>query len=78
MYQSVPEKKALGSTKGAKRTKAARVKAAAASKQQPTNLPSSVKGAKSGMDEVNINKITESQFGKLSKKELAALRGDIV
>ncbi len=78
MYTPAEEKKALGSTTGNKRAKAARGKAAAASKQQPASLPSSVKGSKSGMDDINVNKISEGQFNKLSKKELAVLRGDVV
>lgn len=78
LYLTSSKKESLGSTKGSKRSKAARSKATDTMKKQPPDTTTSVKGSKSGMDDVDINQVTDDQFRKMSKKELAIMRGDVV
>lgn len=62
---------------GNKRTKDARKKAARASQQQPPETRRAAKGkAARELDTLDINKMSDDEFSKLSPREKKALRGD--
>lgn len=62
---------------GKKRTTAARKKAAKASRQQPPTTKRTAKGkAARDLDALDITKMTDAEYDKLSLREKKALRGD--
>lgn len=64
-------------TLGKKRTKAARKKAAKASQQQPPDTPRAAKGkAARELDKVDVAKMSEKEYNKLTLRERKELRGD--
>jgi len=68
-----PKKESLGK----KRTKTARKKAAKASQQQPPATKRAAKGkASRDLDTLDLAKMSESEYNKLTLRERKALRGD--
>jgi hypothetical protein len=71
LYTKVVTKESVGDKRKAEAGK----KAADASKRQPSKTKSSSERG-SGFGEVNINKMSEREFSKLTAKEKSILRGD--
>lgn len=68
-----PTKEPLGKA----RTKAARKKAAKASQQQPPETRRAARGkAARNLDEIDVTKMSDAEYGKLSLRERKKLRGD--
>jgi len=61
---------------GNKRTKTTRKKAAKASNQQPPKTPKGKKGVSRDLDDVDVNKLSDRDFSKLTSREKKILRGD--
>ena len=63
---------------GQKRTDTAKTKALEAAKKQPIKQQTSIKEDKISVADLNVSKMTEKQFNKLTAEERAILRGDIL
>lgn len=73
----VQKREAPKETLGKKRTTAARRKAAKASQQQPPETRRAAKGkAARDLDKIDITKMSEAEYNKLTLRERKALRGD--